>query len=158
MTNVVAARNESRRHFETRKLAHLAERRTRSADVFRELQSAIHEIEWLTWFALVDARAITLKMLDDYDIAMHRTLANLMGASTSLAAVDANAYELIQPKIREVYDLEWELAKRTIKVRLAAWITPEDEAELKKFALEATRIGEEIPTMLASAMRDIESD
>jgi len=71
-----------------------------------KMSAALHSMCWLTWLARVAPERVTKERLDLYDSELHKTLPEISGYSTTVAALDRGVYKKIQPFVTAVYGLD----------------------------------------------------
>lgn len=104
VTTLWQHRTEQKRILETRNLERSREETSRVdvistevAGAVRQLaikmSTALHSMCWLTWLARSAPDQVTKAKLDLYDSEQHKTLPEIGGYSTTVAALDQNVYK-----------------------------------------------------------------
>jgi hypothetical protein len=110
ITNVVALRNERARQDAAKQATYVEALRRDTAVAFTELFAIQHAINWITWFAENDPRAIDNEMIASYNSETHGAYPRLLGAMAAVAALNLRVYQELRPLMQEVYDLEEHIA------------------------------------------------
>ena len=76
------------------------------------MESALHSMCWLTWYAYVGrGDRLTQKRLDAYDRELHKTLPEILGYLSTVAALDMSTHDKLRPHVSKISELDVRVAK-----------------------------------------------
>ncbi len=76
------------------------------------MESALHSMCWLTWYAYVGrGDRLTQKRLDAYDLELHKTLPEMLGYLSTVAALDMSTHDELRPYVYKISDLDVRVAE-----------------------------------------------
>jgi hypothetical protein len=116
-----------------------------------KMSTALHSMCWLTWLARTAPERVTKERLDLYDAEQHKTLPEIGGYSTTVAALDKGVHEKIEPLIKEIYDLDWVIGE-------AGLLLDNDRDEMIRKLVKADRVMVKVELELPGKLGDIISD
>jgi hypothetical protein len=96
---------------------HQRERRLAWGEFARELGAASQRSMWVLWIAAHDPERMTVKELDDYDIATREIQPRLVSSQVILAAHDPSTNGRVRPLLNRYYQIDAEIAKCRIEFR-----------------------------------------
>jgi hypothetical protein len=106
--------NERQRLQAQRDEARLSAIRLSAADAFKEMFVLQHEVEWLTWHARYEPKAVNEDMRRDYNQAVHVSIPKLLGALAVLASLDETTFRKLKPIADELFEFEGTTARAAI--------------------------------------------
>jgi hypothetical protein len=71
-----------------------------------KMSTALHSMCWLTWLTRTDPDRVTQARLDLFDSEQHKTLPEIGGYSTTVAALDKDVYKKIHQVVTDIYELD----------------------------------------------------
>ncbi|MBD2168181.1 hypothetical protein H6G64_35860 [Calothrix sp. FACHB-156] len=95
----------------TREDAIIQELRIVIQQVTIKMAAAMHSMTWLTWIAKEDVSQITIEKIKLYNEEQNKLLPEILGFSSSVAALDKTAYDLIAQIINDIFILDSKIGK-----------------------------------------------
>lgn len=100
--------------------AYVQELRQRTAEVFKEAFVIQHAMEWVTWHATHEPKAVTGELKQNYAAEVHDAFPALQGAMAAAAALSTDVYHEMRPILDGLYTLEGKVARALVFVPAAA--------------------------------------
>lgn len=133
----------------TRQDALLKDLRSSIAEVVRDMLSAYHSMEWVSWYATKGSDLINEDLISQYHKEIHMIIPRMLGSLAVVAAIDKATYEELTILAHRLQQIEDRIAEAFIKYKR----TPEESlSALAECHKDAFALHKSLPLSFESIM------
>jgi hypothetical protein len=146
LTNVVAVKGQKVARESDRQREKSSLLRERTAIVFSEIFAVQHSVEWITWFARHDPKAVNADMVAAFDAEVHAAYPRLLGALATVAAIDLDVWRDLNLLMAKIYAIEGPVA---LLLRVS---NQEAMSRVAEYHSESLKLLDDLPPELSRIM------
>jgi gas vesicle protein len=121
VTSQLTTRNQLRLEKEKAEIARhdtlLKELRSSIAEVARDMLSAYHSMEWVSWYATKGSDLINDELISQYHKEIHNIIPRMLGSLAVVASIDRQAYEELTVLAHKLQQIEDRIAEAFIEYK-----------------------------------------